>query len=67
MKKYISKVMLGIAILFLIGVVYYVVYAIGEPAFFREMEQIMLAICIAMFGLFLGLYRIIDLLEQKSK
>lgn len=51
----------------LIAVIYYVIYAIGEPAFFREADQLMLAICMMMFGLFLGLYRIIDLLEQKQK
>lgn len=67
MKRHISKIMLGIAILSLIAVIYYVIYAIGEPAFFREADQLMLAICMMMFGLFLGLYRIIDLLEQKQK
>ena len=67
MKRHISKIMLGIAILSLIAVIYYVIYAIGEPAFFREADQLMLAIFMMMFGLFLGLYRIIDLLEQKQK
>ncbi|WP_297717797.1 hypothetical protein [Intestinimonas sp.] len=67
MKRHISKIMLGLAMLSLIAVIYYVIYAIGEPAFFREAKQLMLAICTMMFGLFLGLYRIIDLLEQKQK
>lgn len=56
--------MLGLAMLSLIAVIYYVVYAISEPTFFREAEQL---ICTMMFGLFWGLYRIIDLIEQKQK
>lgn len=64
MKRHISKIMLGLAMLSLIAVIYYVVYAISEPTFFREAEQL---ICTMMFGLFWGLYRIIDLIEQKQK
>ena len=67
MKKHVSKILLGISLLSLIGVIYYIIYAIGEPAFFRETEQLFLALYSLMFGLFLGLYRIIDLLEQKQQ
>ena len=64
MKKLISKILLAISIFFGIGTGYLAIYSLVEPVG-RESRIFLTLVCLAAFGLFLGLYRIIDLLESK--
>ena len=64
MKKLISKLLLVISILLGIGTSYLVIYSLVEPVG-RENRLFLMLVCLMAFGLFLGLYRIIDLLENK--
>lgn len=63
MKKTISKIMLLLSILFLAGAVVLVATVLAGN-FFHEFEQLVLLLCVAFFGFFLGLYRIIGLMEK---
>ncbi len=64
MKKLISKVLLALSVLVGIGSAYMVVYCIMEPVGRDSRIQVTLVWLMAL-GLFLGLYRIIDLLENR--
>lgn len=67
MKKYISKTMIGLSTLFAGIIIYIVVSVLTKEIFFHEFEKFALVGSIALSGLFLGLYRIIDLLETHYK
>ena len=55
--------MLLLSILFLAGAVVLVATVLAGN-FFHEFEQLVLLLCVAFFGFFLGLYRIIGLMEK---
>ena len=68
MKKFsqhIDKIMLGLSILFFAVLVFMVGTAVFEDAGFVGSDCIMVLALLSLSGLFLGLYRIIDLLERK--
>lgn len=64
MKKYISKIMLILSIIFGIGTIYEFMYCLTESVGRSGRITATLAL-LAVSGLFLGLYRIIDLLEDR--
>lgn len=64
MKKLISKVLLLLSVLTGIGSTYMVVYCLMEPVG-RDSRILITLVWLMAFGLFLGLYRIIDLLENR--
>ncbi len=61
MKKYISKILLILSIVFGIGTVYEIIYCVAASNDGIFTVLALLAVC----GLFLGLYRIVDLLEKR--
>jgi len=63
-KKLISKVLLALAVLAGIESAYMVVYCLIEPVG-RDSRILVTLVWLMAFGLFLGLYRIIDLLENR--
>ncbi len=63
MKKLISKVLLALSVLAGIGSAYMVVYCLMGPV--RDSRILVTLVWLMAFGLFLGLYRIIDLLENR--
>lgn len=67
MKKYISKIMFILAVLFFGSAVFVIGGVVSNNIPWHDTEQIILLILIAFSGLFLGLYRIIDLLEKKER
>lgn len=67
MKKCISKIMLGFAGLFFFTALFVIGAVLTDNMFWHDMEQIVLLALIALSGLFLGMYRIIDLLEERQE
>ena len=65
MKKYIPKVMLLFALSFFVLALFTVVYHAGYRLSLDHNQQMRLILQFVSAGLFLGLYRIIDLLEKK--
>lgn len=63
MKELIPKFLLVISFFLGIGTIYMVIYCIEEPVG-REDRIIVTLVWLMALGLFLGLYRIIDLLEE---
>lgn len=63
MKKYISKIILVLSILFLAVHLCIIGGIITNNLFFHKEEQFLLVTTLGLFGLFLALYRIIDFLE----
>ena len=57
--------MLGLSILFFAVLVFMVGTAVFEDAGFSGSDRVMILALLSLSGLFLGLYRIIDLLEEK--
>ena len=57
--------MLGLSILFFAVLAFMVGIALFEDAGFSGSDRIMILALLSLSGLFLGLYRIIDLLEKK--
>ena len=65
MKKHISKIMLLFSLSFFVTALVTVVYHVGHGYSLDHNQQIRLILQFISAGLFLGLYRIIDLLERK--
>lgn len=63
MENCTSKILLAISIVFGIATAYEVVYCVAEPLV-REEKALIALVFLAASGLFLGLSRIIDLLER---
>ena len=63
MKELISKFFLVMSFFLGVGTIYMVMYCIEEPIG-RESRIIITLVWLMATGLFLGLYRIIDLLEK---
>ncbi len=69
MKKFsqhINKIMLGLSILFFAVLTFIVGTALFEDAGFSGSDRLLILALVSLSGLFLGLYRIIDLLEKKQ-
>ena len=64
-KKHISKIMLVFSLSFFIIALSIVVYNAGFSYHFEGNQPLYLILLFASAGLFLGLYRIIDILERK--
>ena len=65
MKKHISKIMLIFSIIFFVIAIIPFVYYVGSDYSLDYNEQIRLILQFIASGVFLGLYRIIDLLERQ--
>ncbi len=57
--------MLGLSVLFFAVLIFMVGTALFEDAGFYGSDHLVLLALVSLSGLFLGLYRIIDLLEKK--
>jgi len=65
MKKHIPKIMLLFSLTFFIIAMVTVVYNAGHGYSFDGNQQLRLILQFGSTGLFLGLYRIIDILDKK--
>lgn len=65
MKKHIGKMILGIALLFFFGIIALAFSLLSKNILWKEEHLLAFGVLLAAGGLFLALYRIIDLLETK--
>jgi hypothetical protein len=66
MKKHISKAMLILSLSFFIIALITVVATAGRGYSFDDNQKLRLILQFLSFGIFLGLYRVIDLLEKNQ-
>lgn len=66
MKKHIGKMILGIALLFFFGIIALAFSLLSKNILWKEEHLLTFGVLLAAGGLFLALYRIIDLLENSQ-
>ncbi|MBQ2830006.1 MAG: hypothetical protein IJF15_03170 [Oscillospiraceae bacterium] len=65
MKKHIAKVILGISLLFFFGIIALAFSLLSKNILWQKEYLLTFGVLLTAGGLFLALYRIIDLLETK--
>ena len=65
MKRHILKIMFAFSLSFLAMALYSIVYNLGFGYSFDDNQKLRLILLFLSSGIFLGLYRIMDLLDKK--